>query len=302
MRYIIIAMLVVQCAAADVFISQVFPSGDMVELYNDGSAVNITGWSLMTEKSDADAVLEGVMLPYSYYTIGDVGSGADWEEAISLYNSDSGVALADEEVVDAVGWGETSLVMGSSAPNPGQLSLVRINRSGNNSADFSLLPPNFGKGIFAEVVVKGSWNWSVLPGMVKHVEVPASSYVVWQGEEYAAADGFALVPLHYTAAPGEHELVVDGVSRVVSISPTCFLQPASRLFISGSAGSSAVGSVEFMNLGNVPCSPSLLNSTVENVSFSMETAVIGVNSSAYVPILASLPEELGVYRGRLLFG
>lgn len=294
-------MLVVHCAAADVLISQVFPSGDMVELYNDGPAVNITGWSLMTEKSETDAILAGVMLPYSYYTIGDAGSGADWEEAISLYNSDSGVALVDEGVVDAVGWGEIEgLVLGSSAPNPGQLSLVRISRSGNNSADFAVLPPSFGKGVFAEVVVRDSYNWSISPGMVKHVEVPASSSVVWQGQEYFAENGLAVVPLHYTIS-GEHEIVVDGISQAVSISPTCFLQPRSKLFISGSASSSALGSVEFVNLGNVPCSPSLRNSTFDSISFSMESAVIGVNSSAFIPVVASLPEEVGVYRGRLLF-
>lgn len=157
-------------ATDNVLISQVLynPSGtnsggEAVELHNPTAfSVNISSWVLATETSPTDATLpEAVICGGCYFLVADSNwsnakdnvswPNADYEEAITLANSDAGVALKDSNgaVVDAVGWGvpanigsslfEGSPHSGSSSGN----SLIRKVANGsyvdssNNSADFS---------------------------------------------------------------------------------------------------------------------------------------------------------------------
>ena len=128
--------------------------GEAVELYNDQStAVDISGWIIKSEGSARDATIPGntMLFPGDYYLIVDANwttqrdnpswRNADHEEAISLYNTDSGVALKNGSIViDAVSWGvvtDPELVEGTSANHtqPGNV-LLRTRDTNNNAEDF----------------------------------------------------------------------------------------------------------------------------------------------------------------------
>jgi len=161
--------------AENLIISQVLydPSnsesgGEAVEIYNPtSSSVDISGWIISTETSLADATIpQGTILSASgFYLIADVGwsSGRDdlnWpqanhEEAITLANTNAGVALSNgSTIIDAVGWGDSlsidaGLFEGSphSGASGGQ-GLVRINNgsfvdTNNNIVDFISQINNF---------------------------------------------------------------------------------------------------------------------------------------------------------------
>lgn len=144
--------------------------GEAVELYNPAaSSVNISGWVLATETSPTDATLpqNAVICSGCYYLVADVNwsnakdnsswPSADYEEAITLANTDAGVALKDlnSSVVDAAGWGNqanigTGLFEGN--PHSGSANGKSLARktsgssyldTGNNSNDFYSVTPYF---------------------------------------------------------------------------------------------------------------------------------------------------------------
>ncbi|MBT3262217.1 lamin tail domain-containing protein [Candidatus Woesearchaeota archaeon] len=141
--------------------------GEAVVLYNPlDLAVDISGWTIKTETSDADVILplEAVIGAQGYYLITDIGwdeskddemwNGADYEEAMTLGNSDAGVALVDSlsQIVSSVGWGDSSeiesgLYEGSPAVDvePGS-SLLRVQSLGNNFVDFVSSSPQLNSG------------------------------------------------------------------------------------------------------------------------------------------------------------
>jgi len=138
--------------------------GEAIELYNPtNQSINISGWTMATESSMTDATLpdSASIAPYSFYLIADIGwsdnkdnaswPNADYEEPITLYNTDSGVALMNGEVIiDAVGWGDVSLDFSEGTSHdgvdsgnslerkPGLLNATLGNYvdADNNSADF----------------------------------------------------------------------------------------------------------------------------------------------------------------------
>lgn len=137
--------------------------GEAVELNNYGTlSVDISGWILSTPTSDADATLpENTMLaPGSYYLITDTGfstlkdnpawPNADYEEAITLKNTDGGLALKDASgnLIDALGWGDPAAIgSGFYEGTPSALSgvgesLQRSQDTDNNAQDFYNSPPN----------------------------------------------------------------------------------------------------------------------------------------------------------------
>ena len=173
--YACIALLLSLNACARVLISEVIvdprgtdSGGEAVELYNtENFPIDISGYSIMTESSIKDAVIPNgsIIRPYGFFLIADAGwssskdnlswPNADYEESITLSNSDAGVALVDRngQVLDAVGWGSSAgisdrLYEGEPLPNPeegtsferkpGMLIPFGGNSvdSENNSADF----------------------------------------------------------------------------------------------------------------------------------------------------------------------
>ncbi len=162
---------------ANVIITQVLydpvgseSSGEAVELYNPGTAaINISGWSISTETSAADAVIPqgSVICSNCYFLVADLNWSAgkdnsswpyaDYEEGITLANADAGVALKDSNgsAVDAVGWGNSAGIgsgLFEGAPHIGSatgnsLRRILVNRSyvdtNNNNNDFTDTTPDF---------------------------------------------------------------------------------------------------------------------------------------------------------------
>ena len=186
-----------QVSALDnVIISKVFydpvdeSGSEAVELYNPtGKDVNVSGWVISTETSVADATIpDGTILRSgSHYLIADAGwstvKSAEWpeadhEEAVTLTNSNAGIALMNRtQAVDAVGWGTASDIgtgLYEGTPHPGTDQgevLARKVENGNykdtndNSADFVSSAPSFkragptqqsgGHQISVQLVVEG---------------------------------------------------------------------------------------------------------------------------------------------------
>ncbi len=141
---------------------------EAVELYNPtDSNLDIGNWYLRTESSNKDAVIpqSALIRAKSYFLIADSGWSqnkdsnwvmADYEEAITLSNTDAGVALinSDNETIDSVGWGSDSGInAGLSEGSPAQevndgYSLSRREQNNtfidtnNNSFDFYETLPN----------------------------------------------------------------------------------------------------------------------------------------------------------------
>ncbi len=168
---------IVYAAADTILISQAIynpagtnSGGEAVELYNPGTtSVNLTGWVVATETSPTDATLPqgAIICGGCYYLVADgnwsnardnaTWANADYEEAITLANSDAGVALKDSNgtPMDAVGWGNPASIgsgLFEGSPHPGSSagnSLLRkiVNGSyidtNNNSNDFIDSTPNF---------------------------------------------------------------------------------------------------------------------------------------------------------------
>jgi hypothetical protein len=174
MKYLLLMLLLIPAATASIVINQVLydpigteSGGEAVELLNNGaSAVDISGWVLKTESSDSDATIPAavVLQPGQTFLVADEGwnankddsnwKSADYEEKLTLGNSDSGIALmSNNTIIDAVGWGdeesiEEGLFNGAPAVmvQPGS-ALLRTSDTNDNSRDFIGAVPDFQNGI-----------------------------------------------------------------------------------------------------------------------------------------------------------
>lgn len=167
MRYLsslMLLLLIPLASAQGVVVSQVLydpldeSGGEAVELYNPSeNDVDLSFAEIRSESQEADATLPNgtIIRALSYYLITDVGwetdkdnpnwPASDYEETLTFYNTDSGVALViDGNIVDAVGWGnpaeiEEGLYEGSPANHTGEGStLLRDTDTDDNSLDFSV--------------------------------------------------------------------------------------------------------------------------------------------------------------------
>jgi hypothetical protein len=232
------------CMAADnVVISEVLydplvteTGGEAVELYNPtGSAVDISGYVIKTESSAADATVPAgtVLEAGAYYLIADTGWSsskddaswpeADHEEAITMSNTDAGVALAmpDGTIVDAVGWGSAAgigsgLYEGTPADpvSPGS-SLLRTDPSvdtGDNSIDFTEAVPVFASS--------GTGSGESQPGEDTNVtnqseaidisvdvlnNAPVVTYVELSADDDPSAEGTQIMPV----PEGNRQVLID---------------------------------------------------------------------------------------------
>jgi hypothetical protein len=143
--------------------------GEAIELYNTGEDdIDISGYVIKTKGSNVDAILPSgkTIRARGYFLIADAGfstlkdnsswPNADYEEAISLTNTDGGVAIVNNNsTLDAVGWGNPSnipveLYEESPATIAKEgLSLQRKTDgvdSGDNQADFTAGSPSLTSG------------------------------------------------------------------------------------------------------------------------------------------------------------
>ena len=160
-------------AIDNVIINQVYvdaidteAGGEAIELYNPTfQEIDISGYTIRTESSNSDVTLpdNSIINASGYYLIADNGwailkdnmswPNADHEEAVTMYNTNSGIALVNinDEILDAVGWGKITEIepgLYESIPviNPNTgFVLLRNNfqDTGNNSNDFVISQPNF---------------------------------------------------------------------------------------------------------------------------------------------------------------
>jgi len=163
--FVLAMILMIQPVLGSVLIQEVLYNpvgtengGEAVLLYNPSTnEVDISGWTLTTETSLTDVTIPptSLVMPGGYFLIADNGFSLekdesswpdpDYEEAITMSNSDAGVALMNgSEIVDAVGWGNSSIYEGNptNGVSEGQ-SLLRTQDTNNNFADFIASTPVF---------------------------------------------------------------------------------------------------------------------------------------------------------------
>jgi hypothetical protein len=189
MKYAMLILLFAPFVSASVVINQVLydpvnteSGGEAVELKNAGdSSVDISGWVLATESSATDATVpeSTILAPGAAFLIADVGwdenkddaswRSADYEEKITLGNTDSGVALVvNGSVMDAVGWGDAdgmdgTLYEGSPASmvSVGN-ALLRTKDTDDNSQDFVESAADFQPGIPVPMTINVSITTPVI--------------------------------------------------------------------------------------------------------------------------------------------
>ena len=170
-------------ATNHLIISQVLynPNGtdtdrEAVEIYNPtNQTVNISQWFLRTKSYDKDLTFPNntQIKAHSYFLASDSGwethkneewPSADYEESLSLSNSDAGVALVDKNnnTIDAVGWGDGKNINSNLFETQPSVivadghALIRkkindtFTDTNNNSNDFYESKPNLHNSNFTE--------------------------------------------------------------------------------------------------------------------------------------------------------
>lgn len=133
--------------------------GEAVELYNPTSnIIDISNYIIKTSSHDVDATIPSntFMQPNSYFLLTDTQfdsykdnqswSSPDYEESITLANTNSGVSIIfNNQTIDAVGWGNSSIIpqnLFESAPasqvqEGHSLARLTLTDTDNNANDFS---------------------------------------------------------------------------------------------------------------------------------------------------------------------
>ena len=175
--FLVLLVVTSYAAIADTLqISQVYydsigteSGGEAIELYNPNNfAVNLSGYSIRTESADKDITFGNnhIIPKKGYFLVADIGwstlkdnnswVNADYEETMNMYNTDSGIALVDRasSIVDAVGWGDKSLIndgLYETEPSLGVktgYTLLRNKDTNNNKNDFIESLPQFRNNFF----------------------------------------------------------------------------------------------------------------------------------------------------------
>lgn len=260
--------------------------GEAVELYNPApNAINISGWVISTETSPADVVFPAgtIIRSGSYYLVADAGwsSGkddaswpqADFEEAMTLANTDAGVALSNgSSIIDAVGWGNAANIgngLYEGTPHSGAgsgESLARVKNSSsyadtnNNIADFTASMSSFHNS---------SYGNSYSSSEIAVVAVVQGSFPVISSLEILTDDDSATVGNQINPEPKKNKTVE--ISAVIS----------------HSNGNSYLNSVAMaVNGSTIEMAPTILNSTSSlykagfNMSYSAAAGNYTINVTA----------------------
>jgi len=326
---IAVALLIIPCVYADIVISQILPSPsdgiEVIEIQNTGNnAVNITGWTIETERSAKDAAITGMILPGERFIISDPGYNAsNYEETITLSDKDSGIALRDSEniIIDAVGWGNPDNIneglyemRPAENPKKGE-ALVRITDTNSNKEDFITAIPDFSSGIDAIIEVNSiskntnsqiSDEWTIIPGETRIIEINTSETTVWRNATYVSENNIVKIPLKYTTPPGVYNLVVGNSITEVSIPATPALRTLGVIKASSPANTDAISTIKIENIGNAELNPKAETAKLRNENNEISAKIriqnvnIGIGETKDVSIIISIPEtEEGTYRGRI---
>jgi len=258
----ILFILLIPGVHASIFLQQVLydpigteSGGEFIQLYNDGPQQSLAKYRIATSSSEKDVTFKDEVIPaFSTLIIADPGwdekkddlswPSADLEETITMKNSNSGIALFEnDQIIDAVGWGTDPLYSQGepAAPaEPGQ-ALVRINNTGDNAKDFIAQAPfstitksqNTSQIIFQVIVQDPNFNTTLsfptddsskggiqiipfpgkernLPLIIEPVDVQAIA--TFEGKEYPLTSNdtflFTNIPLKHTTPPGTYTIDV----------------------------------------------------------------------------------------------
>ncbi len=218
--------------------------GEAIELYNPtNSSVDIGGWVVKTESSASDATVPAstVMPPDSFFLIADAGwsvskdnvswPDADYEEPISLTNSDAGVALLNnnQEVVDAVGWGNPALIAvglfegtpASSVDSGQSLSRTDMRDTDDNSVDFIPSVPDLRNSQYVSPPPGGSQSVSL--GVQVTNSLPIIDNLSVYSDEDVDQPGIQIFPFPEQDKPVQITAVIsdpDGIETLGSVEAT----------------------------------------------------------------------------------
>lgn len=187
---------------------------EAVELYNDADTqIDISNWTIGTESSQTDArIPRGVVLqPHQFYLVADANwsvkkdidtwSNADYEEAITLRNTNGGVFLnsSSGELIDSVGWGTSNYAKKSPAMTVKEgHSITRMKQTENSSLDFVETSPVW-TGMNATLLII-----DVLPQAALEIIIP---------DDVTSLNGTQLLPIRNSV----RQLTIRATSQVQPI-------------------------------------------------------------------------------------
>ncbi len=340
---IIALIIIIPCVKANIIISQVLPNPadgiEIIELQNTGNeAINITGWTIETERSVKDATLKGTITAGERFIIADTGyNTSDYAETITLSDTDSGIALRNNnnDIIDAVGWGNPDninewLYETTPADNPKKgTALLRIRDTNNNKDDFITTTPDFNKGIDAIIEITNTSTqsvnltisnanipddnptmqgiqWNIVPGETRNIKINTTKQVVWQNITYQSQNNQIIIPLKYTTIAGNYDLTIENSITTISIPAKSALKTIGIINATSPAGTDAMSALRIENIGNTEITPKadtakLHNENNEiNPKIRIQSAKIKVGETKDINIIISLPyAEEGTYRGRI---
>lgn len=316
--------------------------GEAIELVNEHSSpVDISGWWIKTERSDKDAVVpQGVLLqPNSKYLVADKNWSAlrdnldwklaDFEEAVTMYNTDSGIVLFDSAGVqqDIVCWGNSSLCQYPGKNVKKGNALVRVNYTGKVSSDFAESSPYFyGDNVIilvAEIsgnapiivtdddVVKEGIQVMPVAGGMKNVIVEANYlFNVTFGSKKVAcvmvnSTCTAIISMNYSSLPGNYTLSAAGYDLSFDYLGISAMKVSSgKVYFRTGPNSEKVSDQNAVveNLGNIPANISINANNLAGVSGAIDKSAVfvSVDSGSFVDLSQEIKAVVAVGKSSIL--
>jgi len=152
--FIFLVFLLVPTVSAQIFINEVFPSQNVIELYNSGSTeASLAGWSILTSMMYEPKTLSGTIGPKGYLLINLAGTkGLDSsEEEINLFKSTS-----ETEDFLSYTWDDYIPYNGEGLNPTHSYGRYPDGKAGAKGVEFSFLSPgksNYNLNIFGETQI-----------------------------------------------------------------------------------------------------------------------------------------------------
>ncbi len=276
--FILTSSVQVIAAQDHILITQVYydpvkteTGGEAIELYNPtDAAIDISQYVLKTKSSAVDATipLGKSILPHQYFLFADTSwsinkdnesfPNADYEEAITLVNSDGGVALLfNGTVIDAVGYGnvtDVQLFEGTSAQMVAQgnvLQRINFSETDNNSFDFFASLPAFHNASFQENKTAGTESENAVVLLLNVTNTAPVVELVTIQDDDLISDNIQVQPIPGTNTTTNITVIVsdqNGFEDIKKVSGTFVLGKVPFTFVKKVTENSA----EYVSSVNLP--------------------------------------------------